>query len=172
MYHGRAYWEKRGKIAGSTKERTEKYCAKYLEAKTKTEIQRLGGGGAPDILSFGKRKKKIEFYEVKPYLLWLHERRHRYWNHAPNTQRRLSEPQRKAFKKMIRSGITVYIIYYDRETFSDKTERLSIHEDVKTKGRKQKPNPRKVTMNMLRTLKATDPYKGKGAKAKGNYFGD
>ena len=158
MYHGRAYWEKRGKIAGSTKERTEKYCAKYLEAKTKTEIQRLGYGGTPDILSFGKRKKKIEFYEVKPYLLWLHERKHSGWNHAPNTQRRLSEPQRKAFKKMIRSGITVYIIYYDRKTESKGREILKIHEDVKRKGGRQKPNPRKVTDSMLKTLETTDPF--------------
>ena len=59
---------------------------------------------------------------------------------------------------MIRSGITVYIIYYDRKTESKGREILKIHKDVKRKGRRQKPNPRKVTDSMLKTLETTDPF--------------
>ena len=59
---------------------------------------------------------------------------------------------------MIRSGITVYIIYYDRKTESKGREILKIHEDVKRKGGRQKPNPRKVTDSMLKTLETTDPF--------------
>ena len=177
MVHGRKYWKKRGIIAGQTTERTEKFCAGWLEAHTNNKM--LGfGGGAPDILSVRKKKKKFEFYEVKPYMLQLVERKHKGWTHASKDQRRLSEPQRKAFKKLIKNRISVYVIYYDRQTFSDGTEDLFVHiewpkkvkggwnvlstttgdtlrrytgVDAREKALKAcKENPRKVTASMLR----------------------
>ena len=184
MAHGKKYWKKRGIIAGQTTERTEKFCANWLHQHTFNDKMLGFGGGAPDILSVGKKKKKSEFYEVKPYMLQLVERKHKGWNHASKNQRRLSEPQRKAFKKLLKNRISVHVIYYDRQTFSDGTEDLFVHiewpkkvkggwnvlsartgetlrrytgVDAREKAWKAcKKNPRKVTASMLRKGKGKD----------------
>ena len=54
---------------------------------------------------------------------------------------------------MMKNGLKLYVIYYDRIIPKKGKPKLTIH---KQKG---KPNPREVTPAMLKNLDATDPAK-------------
>ena len=110
------------------------------------------GEGKPDILVC-KKNKNFEFYEVKPYLEKWKKRGQVYWNLVTPERRQLNERQIKKFREMIKNGLKVYVIYYNRFIPKQKRKKpkLTIH---KHKG---KPNPREVTTSMLKNLESTDP---------------
>ena len=148
------FWKKKGYEAGETKEISEKFCAGYIKKSKAKNTMVSFGEGKPDILVC-KKNKNFEFYEVKPYLEKWEKKGHVNWNLATSDRRQLSKPQLKKFKEMIKNGLKVYVIYYNRFIPKQKRKKpkLTIH---KHKG---KPNPREVTTSMLKNLEATDPAK-------------
>ena len=148
------FWKKKGYEAGETKEISEKFCAGYIKKSKAKNTMVSFGEGKPDILVC-KKNRNFEFYEVKPYLEKWKRRGQVYWNLATPERRQLNERQIKKFREMIKNGLKVYVIYYDRFIPKQKRKKpkLIVH---KHKG---KPNPREVTTSMLKNLEATDPAK-------------
>ena len=146
------FWKKKGYEAGETKEISEKFCAGYIKKSKAKNTMVSFGEGKPDILVC-KKNKNFEFYEVKPYLEKWKRRGQVYWNLVTPERRQLNERQIKKFREMIKNGLKVYVIYYNRFIPKQKRKKpkLTVH---KHKG---KPNPREVTTSMLKNLEATDP---------------
>ena len=146
------YWKNKGHEAGNTTKTSEKFCAEHIQKlKGKNTIVSYGAG-TPDILAWPKNTN-FEEYEAKPYLEKWEKRGHVDWNLATAERRQLSKPQLKKFREMIKNGLKVHVIYYNRFIPKRKKDelKLTIH---KHKG---KPNPREVTTSMLKNLEATDP---------------
>ena len=146
------YWKNKGHEAGNTTKTSEKFCADRIKKLKAKNTMVSYGAGIPDILVC-KKNKNFEFYEVKPYLEKWEKRGHVDWNLATAERRQLSKPQLKKFREMIENGLKVYVIYYNRFIPKRKKDepKLTIH---KQKG---KPNPREVTLAMLKNQDATDP---------------
>ena len=152
--HDYAFWKRKGHAANHTTKTSEKFCAEHIQKlKGKNTIVSYGAG-TPDILAWPKNTN-FEEYEAKPYLEYWEKRGHVGWNLATAERRQLSKPQLKKHREMIKNGLKVFVIYYDR--FIPKRKKgkpkLTIH---KQKG---KPNPREVSPPMLKNLDATDPAK-------------
>jgi hypothetical protein len=148
--HGYPFWKGKGDEATETKNITEKFCADHIKKLKAKNTMVSFGEGKPDILVC-KKNKSFEFYEVKPYLEQWGKKGHTDWHPASPERRKLSKPQLKKFRVMIKNGLKLYVIYYDRIIPKKGKPKLTIH---KQKG---KPNPREVTSAMLKNLDATDP---------------
>ena len=152
--HDYAFWKRKGRAANHSTITSEKFCAEHIQKlKGKNTIVSFGAG-TPDILAWPKNTN-FEEYEAKPYLEKWEERGHVDWNLATAERRKLSKPQLKKHREMVKNGLKVYVIYYNRFIPKRKKDepKLTIH---KQKG---KPNPREVTPAMLKNLDATDPAK-------------
>ena len=113
-----------------------------------------------------KKNKNFEFYEVKPYMEnW--EKKGNGWHLAGPDRRKLNELQLKKFREMLKNGLSVYVIYYDRFIYKKKKRKpkLTIHKHTPNQLKALKRlgykgnglNPREVTCEMLKNLDATDP---------------
>jgi len=150
--HDYAFWKRKGHAANHSTITSEKFCAEHIQKlKGKNTIVSFGAG-TPDILAWPKNTN-FEEYEAKPYLEWWEKRGHVDWNLATAERRQLSKQQLKKHREMLKNGSKVFVIYFDRFIPIDGKPKYTIHKE------KGKPNPREVTLAMLKNLDATDPAK-------------
>ena len=137
------------KATGTTNE-SEKYCAVHI-------MKKIGGKyflhGNPDITFF--KNGKFSFYEVKPYLHWLEKKKHHNWRLTARKQRELTPDQTETFRQMIKSGIDVWIIYYNVKVDKKNNTTYTIHDEKALTG---KCNPVKVTEEVLRNSDPADYF--------------
>ena len=151
--HAYAFWKDKGLVAGETTKTTEKFCAGYIKKLKGKNTKVIFGPGMPDILVWNPNTNKLEYIEAKPYLEKWAGRGHVDWNLATAERRQLSKQQLKKHREMLKNGSKVFVIYFDRFIPIDGKPKYTIHKE------KGKPNPREVTLAMLKNLDATDPAK-------------